>query len=303
MTFTHPLALLLLAIPALLLWSVPYRGWGLVMPFDREAHDRRRLLTWILGAFDCLPALLLAATIFLLAGPQMLKQPKNARQLSNIQFCLDVSGSMGMEDRYENAKKAIAQFVDTRSGDAFGLTLFGSQQIRWTPLTTDLAALKNSLPFANPARQPLHMAGTRIAAALRFCRDNMMNEAEQGDRLVILVSDGQSSDLGNGSGTEESDLIEELRSAKITLYHIHVASEPIPDEIVQIAQGTGGEAFQATDLPSLQRVFRHIDRMRPAKFNPVGTVPMDHFAPFAIIAIACLALHLVGLAGMRYTPW
>ncbi|MDZ4830629.1 MAG: VWA domain-containing protein [Phycisphaerae bacterium] len=303
MTFTHPLVLLLLTIPALLLASVPYRGVGLVLPFDHQPHPRRRFMTLVLGALDCAPALLLASAIFLIAGPQILKQPKNARELSNIQFCLDVSGSMNAEDRYTIAKEAIENFLKVREGDAFGLTLFGSEQIRWTPLTKDLNAVRNALPFGNPQRQPLHMGGTRIGAALRFCRDNMMSEAERGDRMIILVSDGASSDLGNGSGGEESDITEELRTAGITVYHIHVASDPIPEEVMTIASGTGGEAFQATDRASINRVFAHIDRMRPAKFNPAGTVPMDHFAPFALAALACLAFHLIGLAGLRYTPW
>ena len=303
MTFTHPLMLILLAIPALLLWAVPYREIGLVLPFDHQSHRRHRLLASLLGAIDCVPALLLAAAIFILAGPQVLKQPKNARELSNIQFCLDVSGSMNMEDRYPMAKEAIEQFIQSREGDAFGLTLFGSEQIRWTPLTKDLNAVRNALPFADPKRQPLHMGGTRIGAALRFCRDNMINEAERGDRMIILVSDGASSDLGNGTGNEESDIVEELRAAGITIYHVHVANDPIPEEVITIAHGTGGEAFQATDRASIKRVFSHIDRMRPAKFNPAGTVPMDHFAPFALVALACLGLHLVGLLGLRYTPW
>ncbi|MGE3109971.1 MAG: VWA domain-containing protein [Phycisphaerales bacterium] len=301
MTFTHPMLLLLLAIPVLLLWAVPMRGWGLVLPFDHQTHRRRRWLKWLLGAFDCVPPLLLAGAILILAGPQMLKQPKNARSLTNIMFCLDVSGSMTAENRYENATKAIEEFTRDREGDAFGLTIFGSQQIRWVPLTKDLAAIRNALPFANPERQPMHMSGTRIGAALRYCSANMQAEAERGDRMIILVSDGASSDLGDGFA--EGDVADELRDAGITVYHIHVASDDIPDEVVEIATRTGGEAFQATDSQTLRKVFQHIDRMRPAQFSTVGTVPMDHFRPFALAALIVLGLHVIGLLGLRYTPW
>ncbi len=300
MTFSHPMVLLLLAIPVLLLVAIPYRGWGLVLPFDHQTHRSRRWLSVLLGAFECAPAFLLAGAIVILAGPQTMQQPKNARELSNIQFCLDVSGSMTMDNRYPNAKEAIERFIDAREGDAFGLTIFGSQQIRWTPLTKDLSAVRNALPFANPERQPLHMSGTLIGAALRFCRDNMISEAEKGDRLIILVSDGASSDLDGEAG---SDIADELIAAGITVYHVHVATDPIPDEVVDLAQRTGGEAFQATDATSLHRVFTHIDRMRPAKFRTMGTVPLDFFRPFALACLACLALHVVGLLGLRYTPW
>lgn len=300
MSFSHPTVLLLLAIPALMLVAVPNRGWGLVLPFDHQKHPRRRLLAIGLGFFECVPALLLAAAILILAGPQSLQVPRNTRELTNIQFCVDVSGSMAWEKRYEMAKEAIARFIDARAGDAFGMTLFGSHQIRWTPLTTDLSAIRNSLPFADPERQPMHMGGTRIGAALRFCRDNMIHEADRGDRMIILVSDGESSDLGEGVAQEITD---ELRDADIVVYHIHVSTEDVPDDVAAIAVGTGGEAYQASDPASLARVFAHIDRMRPARYEPAGTVPLDHFKPFAFVGLILLGFHVIGLLGARYTPW
>lgn len=300
MTFAYPSVLLLLAIPALMLWMVPYRPVGMVMPMDHQEHRRNRILAITLGFFDCMPALLLACAVLLLAQPQVMSQPRNARQLTNIQFCIDVSGSMTIEDRYQKARKAVEEFIDLREGDAFGLTIFGSQQIRWTPLTKDLSAVRNALPFANPANQPAHMGGTMIGAALRFCRDNMVSEAKEGDRMIILVSDGDSSDLADDQASAVTD---ELRAEGIRLYHIHVATDPIPDAVVDIARETGGEAFQATDEASLRRVFQHIDRMKPAQFQRLGTVPLDHFQPFALAGAVALGLHIIGLLGARYTPW
>jgi Ca-activated chloride channel family protein len=230
----------------------------------------------------------------------MLKQPKNARELADIQFALDVSGSMSSENRYEMATDAIEKFITQREGDAFGLTMFGSRQIRWMPLTKDMDAIRNSLPFANPENQPLHMSGTLIGAALRFCKDNMLAESTGGDRMIILVSDGQSADI---DGDEGADIAQELADEKISVYHVHVARDDVPQEVIDLAEATGGEAFQAADPESLSKVFRHIDRMRPAKFNPAGTVPMDHFRPFALAGVALLALHVAGLMGLRYTPW
>jgi Ca-activated chloride channel family protein len=212
---------------------------------------------------------------------------------------MDVSGSMSGR-RYELAKEAIENFTKEREGDSFGLTLFGSHQIRWIPLTKDLAAIRNAMPFANPDRQPIHMSGTLIGAALTFCRENIIAEATEGDRMVILVSDGASSDLGAGQETEIAD---QLVDERITVYHIHVAEDDIPPEVIEIARATGGEAFAATDAKSLKSVFSHIDRMRPAKYKSVGTVPMDHFKPFAIVIVCLLGVHMIGLLGLRYTPW
>lgn len=301
MTFAHPWVLLFLAIPALLMWAIPRRPWGMPLPVDGIVFKRRPLMNMLLRASDAVPILLLVLGILIAAGPQVLRQPKNKRELTNIQICLDVSGSMMIEDRYGMAKEAIERFTRDREGDAFGLTIFGSHQIRWMPLTTDLDAIRNSLPFANPENQPAHMGGTRIGAALRFCLANMTNEVESGDRLIVLVSDGESSDLGEGN--EDGDIAQELSDESITLYHIHVAREEVPQEVIDIARKTGGEAFQAADANTLRRVFSHIDRMRPAKFNPQGTVPMFHYHPFAFAALALIGLHLAGSFGVRYTPW
>ena len=54
---------------------------------------------------------MLALVIVLLAGPQRWDEPRTQRSLTNIEFCVDVSGSMtarfGDGDRYQAAMKAI----------------------------------------------------------------------------------------------------------------------------------------------------------------------------------------------------
>jgi len=302
MTFAHPWLLLGLFLPVLLLLrAIRRRDAGIALPFDHQSHRPRRFLGALLRVSDAVPALVLAAVIMVLSGPQTLQRPRDERVLTNIQICLDVSGSMTAEDRYEMATDAIRRFTLAREGDAFGLTLFGSRQIRWAPLTKDLDVIRRALPFANPAHQPIHMSGTMIAAALDFCRVNMVHEAEEGDRLIILVSDGFSADLGGSASGRK--VIDALVAENITMYHVHVGSARIPQEVVDIADGTGGDAFVAKDAKALTRVFRHIDRMRPARFKPGGTVPMDFFPPFAFAGLAAVGLHLLGLAGVRYTPW
>jgi Ca-activated chloride channel family protein len=204
-------------------------------------------------------------------------------------------------NRYEMAREAVENFVDAREGDAFGLTLFGSHQIRWTPLTTDLNAIRQALPFANPDNQPSHMVGTRIGAALEFCQGNMVQEAVEGDRMIVLVSDGSSSDLRTVEDQQRtSDL---LNDGEIVVYHVHVGTASAPAVIADLARETGGESFVATDKRGIRRIFEHIDRMRPAKFAPGGTVPMDFYFPFALVGLAAIGLNTLGLLGLRYTPW
>src|SRR5262245_53856281 len=118
MTFVHPWVLLFLAVPVVLFWTVLGRGPGVVLPFDYKAHADRRWLRRLLSVFDAVPLLLLAAAVVLLAQPQMLKQPKGERSLTNIQICLDVSGSMS-GPRYRMASEAVTDFTKAREGDAF----------------------------------------------------------------------------------------------------------------------------------------------------------------------------------------
>ena len=133
--------------------------------------------------------------ILLLAAPQRLAVPRQERVVTNIQFALDVSGSMmskfGEGTRSDAAIKAINEFTQFRKGDAFGLTIFGSDVLHWCPLTRDLAAIRSAAPFLRPEKMPSYLQGTMIARALRGVQKVLSRERE-GDRMVILISDGES---------------------------------------------------------------------------------------------------------------
>lgn len=302
MTFSHPSLLLLLGVAVVLVVHALQRtGPGLTMPFDGRTHRRRLLLDWTLRGFDTMPAIALGAVICIVAGPQVLQRPTQQRVLTNIQFLMDVSGSMTVGRRYDMASEAIMKFVDARDGDAFGLTLFGSYAIRWVPLTQDLDVIRNAMAFADPQRQPRHMGGTRIGHALNFALGNMVVEASEGDRMIVLVSDGVSSDLtGAAAGL---DLADDLNADDITVYHVHVGTGSVPGVVQDLARETGGEAFVATNKRSLDNVFNHIDRLRPDRFDRGGTVPVDYFFPFALTGLIAAGLQIIGLGGMRFTPW
>lgn len=304
MSFAHPFVLLLLAAPlGLLIWTWRRSEGRVALPFDHARPSGGRLWSFLIGLAESLPALVLAVVIVILAGPQQLSSPRSRRVLTNIEFCVDVSGSMtapfGDGSRYDASMKAIDAFLDVRKGDAFGLTFFGNNVLHWTPLTSDPSAIRCAPPFMKPENVPPWMGGTMIGQALMACKE-VLAEREEGDRMIILVTDGASFDLSNGN---DETVAQTLKRHNIAVFEIHIADGDPPPEIVNITSLTGGEVFPVGDPGALESVFRRIDEMKATRLEKTSPEVLDDFGP------ACLAgLSLIGLAGMtlfglRYNPW
>jgi Ca-activated chloride channel family protein len=304
MSFARPWLLLLLVIPVgLMLWEWRRRGHPLVLPFDHGRQRRGGFLKRLVDGANLLPHALLATAILILARPQRTALPKDERNLTNILFCLDVSGSMisrfGDGKRSDKAIEAIKEFTSYRPGDAFGLTIFGNEVLHWVPVTKDLSALRQSTPFLRPERMPQYLWGTQIGKALREVRKVLTAEPE-GDRMVILVSDGQSFDLYGGQAEE---IGHQLNADGIVVYYIHVAEGQPQEETFTVASLTGGQAFAAGDPVALKEVFKRIDQMQTAKMKPAAPQAVDDYRLFALAGLALGGLHLLSLFGLRYTPW
>lgn len=304
MSFAHPWVLLLLVLPVLLaVWEWTRKGHALVLPFDHARVRRGNWLRRCVLLANLLPACLLAAAITILAGPQRHANLDRERLVSNIHFCLDVSGSMmspfGDGSCYDGAMNAINDFTTYRTGDAFGLTIFGNEVLHWVPVTKDLSAIHYATSFLRPETLPPYFGGTQIGKAVRECRKILAN-SEEGDRLIILVTDGFSADLG---GTAVQDIGAELREDNIVMHVIQVGNSAPPDEIYTLSALTGGEVFSAGDPAALQNVFQTIDGMHAAKLKLPKREFADYFKPFVIGGLAITGLYLSTLFGVRFTPW
>lgn len=304
MSFAHPYVLALLIVPILLIVRAWKRdGRRVVLPFD---HGRqRRGLGWkiLIDVAESLPALLLAIVVVILAGPQTLGEPKSERIMTNIEFCVDVSASMtapfGEGNRYDTSMKSIDEFLVARQGDAFGLMFFANNVIDWVPLTNDPSAVRCAPPFMKPETAPPWMQGTMIGQALREAKKVLSQRAE-GERMIILVTDGYSFDLANGN---DEAVARELKAENISVYTIHVAEGDPPEQLGVIANLTGGEVFAAGDPNGLKNVFKRIDEMKQTKMKKSVAETLDDFRPFAIAGLSTLGLLAVALVGVRYTPW
>ncbi len=305
-SFGQPWMLAALVLPvALIAWTWQREGRRLVLPFDHGKASKAKLLRGVLQSAESVPSLGLAIAVLLLAGPQRLDSPTTKRALTNIQFCVDISGSMtanyGAGTRYDAAMEAINDFLDYRTGDAFGLSFFGNNVMHWIPLTSDTSAFRCAPPFMDPARgnNPPWFNGTSIGKALLACRD-VLNAREEGDRMIILISDGYSSDL---SGGVDEEIASRLRKDGIAVYGIHVADGSVPEQVVNIATITGGEMFAAGDPAALDIVFKRIDEMQETKLEKVAAEHIDDFDIWCWIGLSLLGLHLLLQFFLRYTPW
>ncbi|AWM37844.1 von Willebrand factor type A domain protein [Gemmata obscuriglobus] len=305
--FAHVPVLVALVVPALMLgwvwagrWLLPTRR--VVLPLD-GARARGGWFVWTLITLaESVPPLLLAVAVLILANPQRNGPPQQKRSLTNIQFAVDVSGSMlapfGDGNRYDASMKAIDTFLDFRKGDAFGLTFFGDAFVHWVPLTTDVTAIRCSPPFMRPETVPPPFGGTAIAKALNGCKTELRRR-DEGDKMIVLITDGFSYDL---TGNDE-EIARTLSAEGVAVFCIIVGGFEPQAEIVNICRLTGGEAFRADDPDALPAVFKKIDTMKQAQLKPTIADTVDYYEPFVIVAMALLLLGVLCLFGLRYTPW
>ncbi|MDO4691406.1 MAG: VWA domain-containing protein [Porphyromonadaceae bacterium] len=319
MTFLHPYFLyLLLLIPALVLWYILHR---------RRAQAT--LLTPSLSFIKGVPSgwrvrlrhlpfalrmLALAMIIVALARPQSSRSwSESDVEGIDVMLTMDISTSMLAMDfepnRIEAAKRVAADFVANRPNDNIGLVAFAGESFTVCPLTTDHGALINRLVQIAPGMIEDQTAiGLGLVTAVNRLRDS---QAES--KVIILLTDGV-----NNAGDISPQLATELAaSLGITVHAIGMGTDrgqapypipsafggtvvrPIPvdlDEVVlrQIAESTGGTYFRATDMSSLETIYKQIDQMEKTKlrtrnYQMIG----EEYLIFAIIALLALALDFI----------
>lgn len=138
-----------------------------------------------------------------------------------------------------------------------------------------------------------------LGVGLRKSQEHLLQRHE-GDRIIILVSDGVSFDLENGVNEE---IARELRDNGITVYYVHIAEDDPPPTTAAIATITGGETFAAGNQAALANVFQRIDEMQRTRLERSLAEVQDLHWPFCLAGFVCGAVTLLGFLGLRYTPW
>lgn len=262
----------------------------------------QRLLMWLGWCCLCVA----------MARPQLLgdavSPPVQARQLM---LAMDVSGSMGEPDmvlgdqvveRLTAAKAVLADFLDRRAGDRVGLLVFGDRAYALTPITADLASVREQLADAVVGLAGRETAiGDAIALAVKRLRGQ-----PQGQRVLVLLTDGVSN-AGILAPRRAAELAasEQVRvytvafggDGGMTLFGMDIgqAQDPVDEATLRsIAEQTGGRFFRARDTRQLAGIYAELDRLEPVTAKGPALRPRREAYCWPL----ALALLLGGLAGL-----
>lgn len=328
MFFEYPalLWLLLLLFPIVAIYIYrEYKGlrpWlkvSTIMPLSTKGGGIRRALRHIPFILTCVA---IVAMVLAIARPRSSSTFEHVdTEGIDIILALDVSTSMLARDftpdRINAAKDIAIRFVAERPSDRIGVVVFAGESYTQCPVTTDRATLINLIKEIECG---LIEDGTAIGNGLATAVARL-KDSDAKSKVIILLTDGV-----NNSGEISPKMAAEIaKTYGIRVYTIGVGAmgtAPYPymtpygpqlvnvevqiDEplLKEIAQGTDGKYFRATDNTKLLEIYGEINKMEKNKVQ-VDSFPLykELYMPFALAALLALALGLVlKLFVIKYLP-
>ncbi len=134
------------------------------------------------------------------------------REGVDIVFAVDVSKSMLAEDiapnRLEKAKRLVSEIINQLASDRIGIIAYAGQAFPQLPITTDYGAAKMFLQSMNT--DMLTSQGTAINEAIDLAT-TYYNDAEQTNRVLFIISDGEDHSEGSTMEAVEKAVEEGIR--------------------------------------------------------------------------------------------
>ena len=314
--YENLLWLLLLLVPVVAVYIIrevmglrPYVIVSSAMPWKYNGGKLKKAARHF--PFIC-RVIALAAMILAIARPRSSSTfEKIDTEGIDIVLALDVSTSMLARDfnpdRIGAAKDIAIQFIAERPSDRIGVVVFAGESYTQSPLTTDRATLINLIKEIECGIIEDGTAiGNGLATAVARLKDSQATS-----RVVILLTDGV-----NNSGEISPQMAAEIaKTYGIRVYTIGVGAEgtaPYPvmtpfgvdvqqveveidEQLLQnIAEGTDGKYFRATDNTKLLEIYGEINKMEKNR-TMVDSFPIykELFMYFALAALAAIVLEML----------
>lgn len=311
MSFQQPLfLLLLLAVPLVALlavwWrrrrpsaGVPFPDIDIVAAADPGPRARRFIA-------PVLALLALTGFVFALARPEADRQVP--RERATIMLAIDVSGSMAATDvspyRLRAAQDAAETFIEQVPRQyQVGLVSFSGQADLLVAPTTDRAAMRRAIEGLTP--DGATAVGEAIEASLDAIRATQPRE--EGDTRpldaarIVVLSDGATT-----VGVPPATAAQDAKEAGVPIYTVALGTDdgvlsngqPVPPDPVgleEIADITGGTAYESTDAESVSAVYEHLGSF-------IGTESVRSEVTAWPAGIAAALLILAGIAAWRFSP-
>lgn len=327
LVFHNPKFLYLLAlIPVLIIFYITgyrRRNVSLLIPTLQPLNKINIPFRLYLKHFNF--AVKMAALTFIIiafARPQVIDEWSTSNTEGvDIVLCIDVSGSMRAMDfkpnRLEASKSIAADFINSRTGDRFAVTVFSAESFTKCPITADKATVVNLL---NQVDFGMMEDGTAIGTGLATAV-NRIKDSKAVSKVIILLTDG----VNNTGMIGPVTAAEIAAEYGIRVYTIGVGSigeAPIQvqtpfgprmqnmkveideDVLREIASLTGGRYFRATDEKTLVSVYQEIDRLEKTILDVEKFVNRkEKYFPFLLTGLVLLGIYtLLNLTVLRVLP-
>lgn len=329
-----PFAVVVPALLALAAWLYARRRRRTARVFS-DPHLLARLGGEALHRFPVRTAVLVTAAgallAFAAAGPRWGVRATEGRAMAlNIVLAADVSKSMLARDlepnRLERTRLFARRLLRELAGDRFGLVAFAGRAYVLSPLTVDHSAIQLYIDALDPYM--MSDGGSSLAAALNQATDLVRASDVAGDRVVVLLSDGEETvqdmdairaaadrtaragvrviavgvGTGRGATVPVADPISG-RPAGVTRDDLgQVVVSRLDEEALRIITGrTDGRYIRLDDASAVDRVVDALRSMQRAESDGIlGVQARERFALFAFLALLLLAADtLLGAAHRR----
>src|SRR5689334_18174749 len=252
-----------------------------------------------------------------MVGPRCgVEQTVVKQQGVDVVLALDASLSMLATDerpsRLQAMKQEINRLRDLSPGDRFALLAFAGRSYILTPLTVDQSALDLFLQNLDPSI--VGQGGSSLASALRQATNLLALNKSQGDKAIILMSDGEGFDnpdevlteaqraramgftvITVGFGTQQGSTIPVIENRVVTQKKDEngnvVVTHYDPTLLKEIAAQAGGTFVDAATPDKAGRIRQALNSLHA---NPRSVVSGENlgiqFQWFVLAALLLLAL-------------